>query len=75
MRRRRRPEDLTDRQREITELLMLGRSNKEMASALGISVNTVRQHVRQVLRIFNAASRLELIARELGRFRPPSGRL
>lgn len=45
-RRERRPEpSLTDREREILELLRRGLANKEIASSLGITVKTVKAHL------------------------------
>jgi len=41
--------ELTDREREVLELLAGGRRNSEIASALGLSDKTVRNHVSQVL--------------------------
>jgi len=40
---------LTVRQQEILRRLAVGRSNEDMAEELGISVETVRQHMKQVL--------------------------
>lgn len=40
---------LTSREREVFELLRLGRSNKEIASALYIAEATVKNHVHHVL--------------------------
>jgi DNA-binding CsgD family transcriptional regulator len=41
---------LTTRQREILDLIVQGRSNKEIARTLGISPFTVKEHVRGVFR-------------------------
>lgn len=48
---------LTQRQREVSELLRDGLQNREIARRLGISVHTVRRHVESVL------SRLEVPTR------------
>jgi DNA-binding NarL/FixJ family response regulator len=48
---------LTNRQREVSELLRDGLRNREIAQRLGISVHTVRRHVESVL------SRLEVPTR------------
>jgi DNA-binding CsgD family transcriptional regulator len=53
---------LTPRQQEVLELLAAGASTDEMARDLGISKETVRNHVRGVLRGLGARSRLEAIA-------------
>jgi DNA-binding CsgD family transcriptional regulator len=41
---------LTDREREIVQLLAEGRSNKEVAGLLGISVKTAETHRAAVMR-------------------------
>ena len=51
--------DLTDREREILNLLAAGRSNKEIARELGISDATVKVHIKHVLRKLSLKSRLE----------------
>jgi DNA-binding NarL/FixJ family response regulator len=56
-------ERLTDRQRSVLELIALGRSNKEIALALGLSPATVKTHVAQVLATINAGNRTEAAAK------------
>lgn len=49
-------ERLTKREREIVDLLVLGKSNKEIASVLYISVHTVKanlEHIYEKLGIYN----------------------
>jgi DNA-binding NarL/FixJ family response regulator len=53
---------LTRREREVYPLL--SKSNKEIASALGIEVRTVRFHVENILRKFGVASRIEILAKD-----------
>jgi len=50
---------LTEREREILQLLARGESNKGIAKALGISNDTVKQHVRHILTKLNLTSRVE----------------
>ncbi len=50
---------LTEREREILELLANGNSNKAIARTLGISNDTVKQHVRHILNKLNLSSRVE----------------
>ncbi len=50
---------LTDREREIIGLLAEGSTNKEIARTLGISNDTVKQHVRHILNKLNLNSRVE----------------
>lgn len=58
-------EALTDREREVLDHLVAGRSNAEVARHLGISDKTVSVHVSNILRKTGAASRVE--AAELAR--------
>jgi len=50
---------LTEREREILQLLANGESNKALAQKLGISNDTVKQHVRHILTKLNLTSRVE----------------
>ena len=52
---------LTPREREILQLLAEGKSNKETASALGISVMTVETHRSNIMRKLGAHSVAELV--------------
>jgi PAS domain S-box-containing protein len=54
--------ELTPRQAEVLELLERGRSTKQIADDLHLSPETVRNHVRHVLRAVGAHSRLEAVA-------------
>jgi PAS domain S-box-containing protein len=54
---------LTPRQNEILQLLGQGASTADIATMLGLSKETVRNHVRQLLRALGAHSRLEAVAR------------
>ena len=53
---------LTPRQSEILHLLSHGRSTQQIAAELHLSLLTVRNHVRAVLRALGAHSRLEAVA-------------
>jgi PAS domain S-box-containing protein len=53
---------LTPRQAEVLELLERGRTTKEIAAELHLSVETVRNHVKKLLRAIGAHSRLEAVA-------------
>jgi two-component system nitrate/nitrite response regulator NarL len=50
---------LTEREREILQLLSRGESNKAIAQTLSISYDTVKQHVRQILTKLNLSSRVK----------------
>jgi len=52
---------LTDREREIVQLLATGKSNKETAVALGISVKTVETHRSAIMRKLEFNSIAELV--------------
>jgi DNA-binding NarL/FixJ family response regulator len=53
------PPHLTERELEILEIVARGRSNSEIADELVISVNTVRNHIRNILDKLQMHSRLE----------------
>lgn len=57
---RKRIESLTPRERQIMELVVLGRSNKEMAADLDISTKTVEAHRSKVMAKMVARSVAEL---------------
>jgi len=52
-------EDLSPREREILELLVLGYANKEIAQRVGVSDGTVRWHLRHVYHKLHVRSRTE----------------
>jgi DNA-binding CsgD family transcriptional regulator/signal transduction histidine kinase len=54
--------DLTPRERDVLRLVATGVGNREIAEGLGISVNTVKYHVANLLRKHGARTRAELAA-------------
>ena len=56
-----RPRQLTPRQREIAQLLAEGRSAKEIASILDISIRTVHFHKYEIMKELGLASNAELV--------------
>ena len=54
--------DLTRRELEVLQLLVSGAANKEIATALHLSVNTIRNHVQAILTKLGAHSKLEAVA-------------
>lgn len=52
---------VTEREKEVIELICLGKSNKEIALAMGISVNTVNNHIANIFQKVNVSSRMELM--------------
>ena len=56
------PAHLTPRQAEVLYLLEQGRSTKQIAQELHLSTETVKNHVRHLLRALGVNSRLEAVA-------------
>jgi RNA polymerase sigma factor (sigma-70 family) len=52
-------EPLTPRETEVLELIVAGRSNKEIAEALVISVSTVKNHLRNILEKLHLSNRIQ----------------
>ena len=50
----------TDREREVLEMLVAGRSNKEIGAALGIEERTVKAHVAKLMRKVGVQNRIAL---------------
>jgi DNA-binding CsgD family transcriptional regulator len=53
----------SEREKEVTELLLQGKSNKQIALALGISASTVEYHLKNVYRKLQVNSRTEAVLR------------
>ena len=58
---------LTDREHEVLELAARGLPNKEIASALGVSVRTVEAHLSRVFHKLEVGSRTEAVLHGLRR--------
>ena len=56
-------EELTPRQQEILEHLARGMLYKEIAAALGVSYETVNNHIRQIYRKLHIRSRSQAVAK------------
>ena len=52
---------LTDREKEVLQLLAEGKSNKEVASLLGLSVYTVETHRVNLMQRLNLHSTAEIV--------------
>lgn len=65
---------LTEREREVLALLAQGGTNRSIATTLGISTETVKTHVRNLMGKLDERSRLEAVtsAIRLGLVDPPS---
>ena len=61
--------DLSPREREVLSLVVAGHRNRAIAEQLGISQNTVKFHVSNLLRKAGVSARVELVA--LGASRAP----
>lgn len=55
--------NLTQKEKEILQLLVQGNSYKELASAIHISVETLNTHIKNIYRKLNVHSRSELAAK------------
>lgn len=54
---------LTTRERQILELIGQGKTSKELAAALGISIETIGNHRKSLCRKLNVHSTAELVQR------------
>ena len=67
---------LTNREKEVLELLVAGRSNKEIGSPLGIQERTVKAHVAKLMRKVGVQNRIALsvhaVRHSLVRETPPA---
>jgi len=57
------PDELTDRESQVLGLVTQGLRNKQIGQRLGISQNTVKYHLANILSKLHAQSRTELAAR------------
>jgi DNA-binding NarL/FixJ family response regulator len=58
---------ISAREGEVLRLLVVGRSNKQIAAMLVLSPRTIEKHVESLLRKTGTHSRAELMASPLGR--------
>lgn len=63
--------DLTARERQVLDLILLARSNREIAMELGIEERTVKSHVGKLMRKTGAENRIALSMRALGGLEAP----
>jgi DNA-binding NarL/FixJ family response regulator len=54
---------LTERELEVLRLVTAGQRNREIAAQLGISENTVKFHLKNIVEKLHAQNRAELAAR------------
>lgn len=64
---------LTPREREVVDLLIAGRANREIASTLGVETKTVKSHVGRLFQKFGVPNRVALTVRAIEmQLRPPA---
>lgn len=54
--------ELTEREREVLNLVVQGQSNQQISEALFISISTVKAHISNILSKLQVSSRAEAIA-------------
>ena len=69
---------LSKREKEVLELVLQGKSNKQIALSLDISIRTVEFHLKNIYAKFQVSSRIELILKlghptHLSRMQVPGG--
>ena len=60
----------TARETEVMALLFRGKKNADIAHILGLSINTVKSHLKHIYKKANVSSRTELIIRYIAN-QPP----
>jgi DNA-binding NarL/FixJ family response regulator len=55
------PEDFTEREKEIIKLLIQGKSNREIAETLYLSVGTVKNYISQIYMKINVSDRTNAV--------------
>src|SRR5829696_9478760 len=56
-------DQFSEREKEVVHLLLQGKSNKQIAMGLGISVSTVEYHLKNIYRKLQVNSRTEAVLR------------
>lgn len=54
---------ITPRQKEVLDLLSVGKPNKEIAEILGLTPGTVKMHVSRIFKQMNVSNRTEAVAK------------
>ena len=62
--------ELSEREQDVLQQLSEGRIYREIADALGITVNTVRTHIRSIYEKLEARNRSEAVAKHRARRKP-----
>jgi DNA-binding NarL/FixJ family response regulator len=66
---------LSEREQQVLELILLARSNREIASQLGIEERTVKAHVGRLLKKTGSDNRIDLSMRAINRSLVPGRQL
>ena len=64
---------LTPREREVLQLLAEGKTNREIAERLSVSLSTVRRHLDRVMKVRGQSEEATLSAAEIAAEQPPIG--
>lgn len=56
-------EGLTRRQKDVVWLLAQGKSNQEIADFLGVSIHTIKIHVKNIFDLFGVSNRTEVLVK------------
>ncbi len=54
------PRDITEREREVADLVVQGLSNAEIAAELYVGITTVKTHISALLGKYGVANRVQL---------------
>ena len=54
-------EELSEREEQVARLLILGRTNKEIAETLFVSINTIKSHIKNIYKKLNVSNRIQLV--------------
>lgn len=57
----------TPRQKQVLQLIMKAKTNQDIADELGISLHTVKMHVKNLFTTRNVSSRAQLMLKEYRR--------
>ena len=66
-------DELSEREREVVDLLVKGQTNKDIAQALFLSVRTVEAHLRSIYAKLGVRSRTEAVLWAIGQGRDMAG--
>ena len=58
---------ISEREISVLKLVVEGKTNHEIAESLFISINTVKNHLKNIFKKMNVSSRAEAVAKYLNR--------